>query len=154
MSIPQQYIQGFIIPTLFGDEAQKSFIRQWTMQHSEEHLNLYGLLGELENTLGLVPLKFDTFHLSFEPGDLRSINDFIYYDNFQHEELYNWINTLGAYLTNYNKPILTVLPRLNPMIRMLDANTGAFNMFFLMEKNVHANIQVAVNSLYQAYGVS
>jgi hypothetical protein len=154
MPVPIQSIGGFIIPMAMDEDKQNAFIGQWTMQHSEEHLNLYGLLGELENALGLPPFKFDVFHLQFDPRNINQVNDFIHFDNFQHEEMYSWLNNLGSQLVNYNKPVLTIKPRLNPMVKMLRIDTLSFNSFFALEKHVHMNLQNAVNALYQAYGVA
>lgn len=148
----QTYISGFVIPQYFGDEAQKLFVRKWTITHAQDHTNIYGTLNSLEKALSLPLFRLNQYTLFFDPENLNMVNDFAFMNNFQHQEFYKWINDLGAKLVDFGKEPMVVYPLLNPMSRFLKLSMENFNQFFFLENKVHTMILSGINNLYRAYG--
>lgn len=149
----QEYIAGYTLPPLLDSEEQKRVIRMWTMSHANDHLHIFGLLDNLQKSLGAPLFELNVFNFYFNPEDSNAVNKFLFYDNFQHSEFYSWGNQLGATLPLYGKPKAQFAPVLNPCTKMIRIDVEAFNDFFLRERNTHNNILKAVNNLYAVFGV-
>jgi hypothetical protein len=146
------YILGFSITSGLDDEQEKSFIRSWVFAHAEDHLNMYSILNNLELSLGLPAFEMNQYQLFFDPSNTGMVNDFVYFNNKQHRDIYGWLNSLGAQLANYSKPTQSFVSVLNPTTRMFKIDKVAFNQYFLQKRDVHNTINVAINSLYAAFG--
>jgi len=149
----RSYIVSFSIPTVFDEERQKMFLRQWQIQHSQDHQNFFSLLESLQNQLNLPAFEMNYFNIWFEPGDTEQINNFLLHNGMHHADFYQWLNSLGAQLPNFGKTAQSFPAMMNPVTKMIKVDVEEFNKFLWQEWKTHNNLVLSINALYTAYGV-
>jgi hypothetical protein len=148
------YITGYSISSYLDDEHQKSFIRSWAFQHASDHFNIYTALNRLELILGLPAFEINQFQLYFNPENTGQVNDFIFYNNQQHSNMYGWLNSLGAQIPHYtSNKAMAFTSVLNPVSKMVLMDMNSFNQYFLLERNIHSFLNANLNGLYAAYSL-
>ena len=128
----------------------KDFITNWMNLHTTDHSSFFLALNSLREALGEPQIKFHRLQLFFNPENLTSVNQFLYYNSIEHKEIYNQINKLGELAT----PTFYVLPVFNIMERFTDLHFKTFGEFIFHENRVHTLVARAINLLYDALGVS
>ena len=128
----------------------KRFIVNWMNLHTTDHSNFFLALNSLREALGKPLVKFHRLQLFFDPDKLTSVNQFLYYNNIEHKEIYNQINELGKEAT----PNFYILPIFNLTERFTDLHYKTFGEFIFHENRIHTLTARAINLLYDALGVS
>ncbi len=129
------------------------FMSTWINGHFQDHQTLFSGLNGLEVALKNSPYKINNLYMFFNSKDKASLNKFLYYDNFQHNSFYQWLNKLGAKLIDYNKPPMVTHPLLNPFQVAVGTERGFYNNFIYAEHATHTMLLKALNLLFNAYGV-
>ena len=143
------YITGWAMPK--GQMAE-AWLRDWQVQHDKDHNNIYSALNSLNVALGNSEYEINKASLVFNPGDIKSINDFLQANKFQHNEFYQWLNQTGADLPKYNKAVITIQPMTNPSGPLLKFDESAWGNFAQSERAVHLMQLSAINQIYLAFG--
>ncbi len=154
MSLNIPYVGvGYHVNKHFDKQQQIGYVQSWQMNHYRQHAMFFMFLSSLESAVNNKEYKINLHLLTWNVQDAGAFNNFIYHDNFQHEQFYDWINELGADLANYNKPPIVVYAKLNPMLRVNELNMETYNKFFLQEQETHKLIIIGIRQLYSAYGL-
>lgn len=126
--------------------AFMNFIYKWMNAHVSDHNSFIMALNALRQNLNQPLFKTHRLELFFDPENLPLVNNFLFFNEVEHKEIYRAINEIGDLVI----PKFYVIPVYNMMKTFIDLEIKTYGEFLFHENRVHTITARAINLLYES----